>query len=85
MKILAITTFNRFKHLKRLLTSFERNFDEKRWQIIITDDGSTDDTIEYIENLNLEGIPITLIKNNRQGIHHQFNTIVKQLEKIEFD
>lgn len=84
--VLGITTYNRSSKLKRLLESFAQTADfSNNWQIIIADDGSTDGTIEYIENLNIPGTQISLIKNNRQGVHHQFNTIVRKLKDLEFD
>ncbi len=87
MNVVAITTFNRINFLKVLIDSFKKacDNDNKEWLIIIADDGSNDGTIDYIESLNIQNIPIILIKNNRQGVHHQFNTIVAELEKIDFD
>ncbi len=85
MNILAITTYNRLNYLKKLISSFIKTIANQNWQIIIADDGSTDGTIEYIENLQFNNIPLTLIKNNRQGVHHQFNTIIRKLETIDFD
>ncbi len=72
---------------ENLINSFIRaiNLKDDLWKVIIADDGSTDGTIEYIESLAISNTPITLIKNNRQGIHHQFNTIVNELEKMDFD
>lgn len=72
--------------LRRLINSFERFYDQDdSWQIIIADDGSTDGTLEYLNNLEIPNVQIFIIKNNRQGVHHQFNTIVKKLEEIDFD
>jgi len=85
LKILAITTYNRLPFIRTLLNSFEITQDVDKWSIIIADDGSTDGTIEFIKNLKTQNLPITLIKNNRQGVHHQFNTIVRKLEEIDFD
>ncbi len=84
MYVLAITTFNRSHFLNKLINSFVATATSK-WQIIIADDGSTDGTLDYIGQLQIPNIPITVIKNNRQGVHHQFNTIVKELEKLNFD
>jgi len=87
MNILAITTFNRLHFVKILIASFIETIDISlgSWQIIIADDGSTDGTLEYLEALKIENLPIEVIRNNRQGVHHQFNTIVKVLEKRTFD
>jgi glycosyltransferase involved in cell wall biosynthesis len=83
--IIAITTYNRLNRLSHLINSFALTKGKKyNHTIVIADDGSTDGTLEYVQNLNI-GIPVTLIKNNRQGVHHQFNTIVNEMEKIDFD
>ncbi len=83
--VLAITTFNRVHNLTTLVSSFiKHSRNDVNWIILIADDGSTDGTIEYIESLIIQSIPISLIKNDRQGVHHQFNTILKELENIEF-
>ncbi|MEQ8927624.1 MAG: glycosyltransferase [Fulvivirga sp.] len=84
MNILAITTFNRSHFLKKLIDSFVASITSK-WLIIIADDGSTDGTLEYLKELKIPDIPIMVINNDRQGVHHQFNTIVRELEKIDFD
>ena len=82
--ILAITTYNRLERLKLLLSSFSETCDRGlNWQVVIADDGSTDGTLEYIESL--DGLEIHLIKNNRQGIHHQTNSIFQYIETLRFD
>lgn len=85
--ILTISTYNRLSYLKKLIQSWSQTVSDKdNWQIIIADDGSTDGTIEFIENMQKNAeFEITLIKNNRKGIHHQTNTILKHLSKIKFD
>ena len=85
IKILAITTFNRLHFLKVLINSFKKNATDSNWKIIIADDGSTDGTIEYIESLKIPDVSITLIKNKRNGVHYQFNTIIRKLEELDFD
>ncbi len=87
MNILAVTTYNRLELLKRLLTTFLNSIDKNQddWQLLIADDGSTDGTLEYLDGLKIPQVPITIIKNNRKGIYHQFNTIVNYLEDISFD
>lgn len=84
--VLAISTYNRINYLRKLLESFNRTRNTSlNWNLIIADDGSTDGTIEFLEQLNMDDCEINLIKNNRNGIHHQFNTIVKELENIHFE
>jgi len=84
--IISITTYNRLSYLKELINSWQiTKSDNVNWQVIIADDGSTDDTIKYIENLIIKDVEITLIKNRRIGIHQQMNTIISKLEKLDFD
>jgi len=51
--VLGITTYNRCDYLRACLESFlqTRNANHE-WVVIVADDGSTDDTLEYLENLN---------------------------------
>lgn len=84
--ILAITTFNRVEYLRRLINSFQSTYDRGfRWEIVVADDGSGDGTIEYLENLVVDDIPIQVIRNQRSGIHHQFNSILRTIEGRQFD
>lgn len=82
--ILAITTYNRKTYLERVVSGFLNTRSNESWELVIADDGSTDGTIEYVKNLHIPGVPITLIRNNRTGSHHQFNTIVKAIESKNF-
>lgn len=84
--VLAISTFNRIEYLQSCLSSFLRTRDVAHaWTIIIADDGSTDGTIEYINELEVDQTDIIIIKNSRSGIHQQVNSIIKKLENIPFD
>lgn len=84
--ILAITTYNRLSYLKGLIDSWKKTKSENiNWHIVIADDGSNDGTIKYIESLRIADTQLTLIKNNRLGVHQQMNTIIKKLETIDFD
>ncbi len=48
-----IPTYNRIDELKELIPSLEELcYDHSEYELIIVDDGSTDDTIEYVQNLN---------------------------------
>jgi glycosyltransferase involved in cell wall biosynthesis len=83
--VLAVTTYNRLNYLKNLINSWlEHRNVYAEWTLIIADDGSTDGTIEYIDNLELL-VKKIIIKNKRKGIHHQVNQIIKILSDIEFD
>ncbi len=83
--VFAVTTYNRFDYLQACISTFletrNASFD---WQIIIADDGSTDETAAYLEQLKSEHNAI-IIKNNRVDVHRQVNTILKTLSSLEFD
>ena len=84
--VLAISTYNRKEYLQSMLTSFlvSRSKDVE-WKIIIADDGSKDGTIDFIKIFDFEGIPYVLLQNQRNGIHHQMNTILFHLSNSKFD
>lgn len=84
-EVIAITTFNRMERLKALVNSIKKYGSSNYKVLIIADDGSTDGTIEYVRNLKIPNTQTILLENNRQGIHHQFNTIVRKLEDMTFD
>ena len=61
---IIIATYNRLSELKELIASVEQlSFDPKQFELIISDDGSSDGTAEYIENYNA--------KFNLRYIHQQ--------------
>jgi FkbM family methyltransferase len=83
--MLGITTFNRRDYLQACLESFlkTRNLDYE-WVVIIADDGSTDDTLEYLENLDFPH-ELHIIRNNRRYACGQTNTIFELSQKVSFD
>ncbi|RFC55955.1 glycosyltransferase family 2 protein [Brumimicrobium aurantiacum] len=84
--ILAITTYNRIEYLKECLDSWNRTRSTNVvWHLVIADDGSNDGTLEYLSQLKLNNCEITVLKNNRIGVHQQVNTILNYLEQIQFD
>ncbi len=83
--VLAITTYNRLNYLKKCVESFfNTRTDTISWQLIIADDNSTDGTKEYLKNLKEKHNAI-IIHNDRMGIHHQVNSIIKALSNSTFD
>lgn len=83
--VLAVTTYNRKIFLEKLVNSFfATRTNDHSWELIIADDGSDDGTIPYLSGLK-ETHPVSIVLNNRTGVHHQFNTIVQLLEKMSFD
>lgn len=84
--VYGITTFNRLGYLKRQVETWNSTRNRfHRWTLIITDDGSTDGTIEYVRRLQIEDVKTMLIFNHRKGVHHQVNQILKKCHEISFD
>ncbi len=72
---IIITTYNRVNFLRKTMESFFKNTDMSLvGQIIITDDGSNDGTIEYLESLKTELQGIKIIHDGqRKGLIQRFN------------
>ncbi len=74
---IGITTYNRADYLKRLVNSFLATIkDLSNWQMIIVDDGSTDETEEYLSGIRkFNSLPIHIERVFRMGVHNNTNTI----------
>jgi glycosyltransferase involved in cell wall biosynthesis len=84
--VLAITTFNRKDYLKSCVESFMATRNSSYlWTLVIADDGSTDGTLEFINELEYADTEIIVIANNRIGVHQQMNSILSTLENIDYD
>lgn len=62
---IMLVTFNRLELTKRMLNSFFKNIDSN-YRLIIVDNGSTDGTVEWLQQLKPEG-------SLCQGYHTHFN------------
>lgn len=84
--VLAITTLNRLNYLHTMLVSFLKFSDASfEWNIVIADDGSEDETKGYLEEITTFWSKLFIIENNRRGVAHQFNSIIKKIASITFD
>lgn len=83
--LFAVKTFNRLHYLHDCLSSFllTRGLDVD-WTIVVADDGSTDGTLQYLENYSID-VPLYIIRNSRRYAVGQFNTIVDFFGAGEFD
>jgi glycosyltransferase involved in cell wall biosynthesis/GR25 family glycosyltransferase involved in LPS biosynthesis len=82
---MSITTWNRCDYLKDCIESFERTRStDYDWVLIIADDGSTDGTLEYLDNLLLPH-EMHIIRNKGRYACGQTNTIFELCQKIGFD
>lgn len=61
----VIPTYNRLSLLKEALNSvIEQTFSSSNYEIIVVDDGSTDDTLAYLGSLKQTNLSIISIKHN---------------------
>jgi glycosyltransferase involved in cell wall biosynthesis len=84
--VYCITTYNRLEYLKAHVTSWNKYRDSKYgWTLILLDDGSTDGTIEYIQNLDIDKVNIIKRFNNRRGTHYQVNQALRLCSELEYN
>jgi hypothetical protein len=83
--VFSIKTYNRYDYLKDCVDSFlsTRSLDFE-WVVIIADDGSTDGTIGYLDELSIPH-ELHIIKNERRYAVGQCNTIFQLSLHINFD
>lgn len=74
-----IPTYNRSHLLIQTVRSFiEQNYDKDRYEIIIANNNSTDNTSEIIDSsVKKSSIPIRHIIEKRQGVHYARNSAAK--------
>jgi len=83
--VTAVTTFNRLHFLKQFIETWIATREMKyEHTLIITDDGSTDGTIEWVCNdLEIENVRVILIRNDGRGIARQSNSIFDIIENLK--
>ena len=69
----AMTSFNGEKHIKRQIDSILANLDTSD-ELVISDDGSTDRTIEIIQSLHDNRI--VLVYGPKKGINKNFENAI---------
>lgn len=74
-----IPTYNRQKSLDKTIKSFvEQNFDKAEYEIIISDNNSTDKTEEIVRNwMSQKLVSIIYFFEKRQGVHYARNSAAK--------
>lgn len=64
---IVVPTYNRYHYLSRLVPAlFNQSLGRSEYEIIIVDDGSTDESRSYLENLQVQG-DIRYIRQDHQG------------------
>lgn len=84
--LVGIKTFNRIEYLKECIQSLCRTACQVYFDIVIAvaDDGSTDGTIEYLEELDV-AFELHVIKNQRAYVSGQFNSLVRLGKELDVD
>ena len=85
--VIGIVTYNRYNYLKKcmdsLINTLQNNID---YTILIADGNSDDNTIEYINNLNLpKNISLTILINDKHFIYRQSNSILKFASNLNYN
>jgi glycosyltransferase involved in cell wall biosynthesis len=84
---ILLSTYNGLKHLKELINSLE-NQSKVALTVFIRDDGSTDGTFEYIQELAKNNQQVVLISDNRGniGAARSFHTLLEYaIQYLDFE
>ncbi|MDO8870922.1 MAG: glycosyltransferase [Methanobacteriaceae archaeon] len=68
---IIVITHNGLEHLQRLFNNFAENIQYPSYEIIIVDNSSTDDTINFLESL--DNLPLKIIKNEENKSFSEAN------------
>ena len=72
MVSIIILNKNGFKHLKRLFKNFEENLQYPSYEIIVVDNGSTDESIKFLDGLQ-DDLPLRIVKNSENKSFSEAN------------
>lgn len=84
--LMMITTYNRIEYLKQTIESWNKTREKNyKWILVVADDGSTDGSLEYLDNLDIDGVDKIIIKNNHIGVVGQKNSLVRVAKFLDFN
>ena len=83
--LISIIILNRngLKHLKRLFKNFKENIEYPAYEIIIIDNGSSDESISYLNELK-SILPIRIVKNTKNKSFSEANNYAVNIAKGEY-
>lgn len=83
---MGVVTYNRIAYFSHLIETWDKTRNKNHtYTLIIADDGSKDGTREYIDGLKFDNVDIKVSLNERCGVHHQINQILRLSQSIKFD
>ncbi|MCC8108860.1 MAG: glycosyltransferase family 2 protein [Planctomycetes bacterium] len=75
---ILMCTYNGARYIERQMESFyQQSYDN--WELWISDDGSTDDTLDLIQSFRNRGKPIEILRGPRSGFSQNFLTILRNM------
>lgn len=80
---IIILNRNGVEHLKRLFKNFKENIQYPSYEIIVVDNASTDDSINFLEHLS-DNLPLTVIKNTENKSFSRANNEAANVAKGEY-
>lgn len=84
--VVGVTTYNRLDYLREFVESWDKTRNRNyEWTLIVSDDGSSDGTLEYLDALRIEGVSIHVVKHQRVGVHESTNSIIDRCILMDFD
>jgi glycosyltransferase involved in cell wall biosynthesis len=84
--VLGVTTYNRRKYLQRFIESFIETRDpDFIWTLVVADDGSTDSTYRYLDELSIPDCQLVVVRNKRATVTGQTNSIFEVATAVDYD
>jgi len=80
---IIILNRNGLEHLKRLFKNFKKNIAYPAYEIIVVDNGSTDESISYLNALQ-SNLPIKIVKNNKNKSFSEANNAAVDISNGEY-
>lgn len=82
----CVITYNRMEYLRKHLNTWEATRDKSHsWTLLIADDGSNYDVLNFIRSFEFENVALKVFSNKRRGVHYQVNQLLKVCSEREFD
>ena len=80
---IIILNLNGLSHLKRLFKDFDKKTNYSNYEIIVVDNGSSDESVKYLKNLK-EELPIRIIENSENVSFSKGNNDAAKIANGEY-